>query len=667
MTLQERIAQMTFEEKVSLLTGSGSMSTTPVERLDIPSKSMADGPHGVRRDDRTGNCTYFPCLTALAATWDTDMARLYGEAMSADCTAHDVDMILGPGVNIKKNMLCGRNFEYFSEDPVLAGELCAEYVNGLQENGTAACVKHFAVNSQERDRCDISSELDERTLREIYLKAFEIAVKKADPVAIMCAYNKINSIWCSENRMLLTEILREDWGYQGMVVSDWGAVHDISRAVHAGLDLQMPKNGDIAAQLKAGLDCGRVTMEEIDLAVERVLRFSMKPRAEKRPYDRQAQHDAVRAIATAGTVLMKNDNGALPLTRYKKIGVIGEFAKNALIGGQGSAEVYPDAPWIDSPLEQLEKALPNTEICYKEWFKRREFPDIMQWPLLGEYHQFMSDKEAIVIFTGSMESEDTEKFDRRTAQLNYQYEMFIEEAHKVGKKVIVVLQSGGVIIPGRWKDWSDAIVEMWLGGEAAGAAIADVLSGTVNPSGRLPETFPCTERTDLDDPGDGLKVEYRERLDVGYRYYDKHPEQIVYPFGHGLSYTTFAYKNARAGIHGETLTVSVDVENTGDRDGAEVVQLYVNDPISTVTKPVQELKAFKRVFVKAGETATVEMTLPVSDLAYYNIMLHQWVTEPGKYILRLGASSRDIRQTVAVVYDAEPEYTMQRVGEDMIG
>lgn len=666
MNLKKIIEKMTFEEKATILTGAENMKTVAFEHLEIPEKKLADGPHGVRRDFKQGDCVSLPCLTALAASWDTDIAELYGETVAVDCIENNIDMILGPGVNIKRDMLCGRNFEYFSEDPVLAGEMSAAYINGVQKNGISACLKHFAVNNQERDRCDLSVEIDERTLREIYLKAFEIAVKKSNPDSVMCAYNKVNSVWCSENRMLLTEILKNEWGFKGFVVSDWGAVQNINKAVSAGLDLQMPKNSEIAKQLSAGVENNEITMEQIDGAVERVLSFALKPKAEKRVYDRQNQHDKARRIAEAGIVLLKNED-ALPLNKYKRIAVVGEFADKPLIGGQGSAEVYPDKKYVASPLEELKKLLPDTEIKYKECFTKKAFPEDMQWPHLGEYFDFIYDSEVVVVFTGSMESEDTEKFDRRTAQLNPQYEMFIEEAINIGKKVIVVLQSGGVIIPGRWSEGTAAIVEMWLGGEGAGEAIADVLSGRVSPSGKLPETFPIHERTDLGYPGDGLKVEYREKSDVGYRYYDKHINEIVYPFGHGLSYTKFEYRDCKACLENDELLVSLSVENTGAFDGAEVVQVYINDPISTATRPIKELKAFKKVFVRKGETERVEIKIPMSDLGYYNICLHKWVTEPGKYNILIGSSSQDIRAALSVVYEKEAEYTIKRIGQDMIG
>lgn len=667
MDIKNIISKMTFEEKVSLLTGSESMNTAEVERLNIPSKAFADGPHGIRIENREGNCTCMPCLTALAASWDVKMAELYGETLADECTEHNIDMILGPGVNIKRNMVCGRNFEYFSEDPVLAGEMSAAYINGVQKNGVAACLKHFAANNQERDRGDVSSEVDERTLREIYLKVFEIAVKKADPCSIMCAYNKINSIWCSENRMILSEILRDEWNYNGFVVSDWGAVQDIVKATAAGLDLQMPQNNDIENQLEAGIQNGDISMDEIDRAAERVLRFALKPKATKKKYDREHQHANAQKIAAAGIVLIKNEDNALPLDKYKKIAIVGEMAASPLVSGQGSAEVYPASEWIDSPIEKLKAALPYTEITYGEWLKKREFSAEMLWPKLGEYNEFIKDAEAVVIFAGSMESEDTEMFDRRTAQLCTHYEMFINAAADAGKKVVVVLQSGGVILPGKWSEKALAVVEMWLGGEGAGGAVADVLSGKINPSGKLPETFPTGERYDLDYPGDGFKVEYKEKLNVGYRYYDKHTNEIGYPFGHGLSYTEFEYKDCKAVLSDDKLKISLIVENTGKYDGAEIVQVYINDPVSTVTKPIKELKAFKKVFVKSSESECVEMNIPMEELGYYNIMLHKWVTEPGTYNILIGSSSQDIRITESVMYDKKSEYTMKRIGADMIG
>ena len=364
-TIEAIVQQMTFEEKASLLTGDANMLTHAVERLGIPALNLADGPHGTRLAPEK-NCTHFPNLCNLGSCWSTENAKKMGRALADECIHHDIHMLLGPGINIKRHILCGRNFEYLSEDPVLAGELAAAYINGLQEGGVSASLKHFAVNSQEKYREALSAEIDERTLREIYLRGFEIAVKKSNPDTVMCAYNKINAVWCSENKHLLTEILKDEWSYDGVVVSDWGAVHDISRAVAAGLDLQMPRNGHIVEQLKDGLEKGKVTMEDIDNAVRRMLHLLYRRSPKPIEYDRDRQHEIAREIAADGVVLLKNKDAILPLTeeKYKKIAVVGEYAVSPLIGGQGSAEVLQSPEYTDSPLAELQKRLPGVEIQY---------------------------------------------------------------------------------------------------------------------------------------------------------------------------------------------------------------------------------------------------------------------------------------------------------------
>ncbi len=665
MEIRKIIQDMTLEEKVNLLTGSGNMSTYSVERLGIGTKTFADGPHGVRTEREQGNCTCFPCESSLAATWDVELSKQYGAAIADECIEHGIDMILAPGVNLKRNMLCGRNFEYFSEDPVLAGEMAAAYIGGVQGKGIGTSLKHLAACNQEQGRTNKSMEIDERTLRELYLKPFEIAIKKSQPTSVMCSYNKINAIWCSENRFILTDVLRDEWNFEGFVVSDWGAVQDTRRALCAGLDLAMPHNANMQ-QIAEAVDNGEIPMEVLDQAVERMLKFILTPKAEKVPYDRAKQHRIAQKIAAEGIVLLKNENHVLPLTGYKKIAVIGEFAKEALIGGQGSAEVYPDKEWIDSPLEELVKAMPEADIKYWELYKKREFSSEMLWPKLGELNQFISDTDVVIFFAGSMESEDTETFERRSALLNPNYDMFIREACDSGKKVVVVLQSGSVITDSDWNR-ADAVVEMWLGGEGAGKAIADVLTGKVNPSGKLAETFAKRERYDLEYRGDGEKVEYKERAEVGYRYYDKHPDKINYPFGHGLSYTKFEYQNCKVEYVNHEIKITLEVKNVGELDGAEVVQVYVNDPVTTVTKPEKELKAFKKVFVKSGTSEKVEFLIPDSELAYYNVMLRRWLTEPGKYNLLIGSSSQDIRVKESFICDAKVPYTMTRISKDMIG
>lgn len=668
MNIKELVKEMTFHEKASFLTGSGSMETFPVERLGIPSKKFADGPHGIRLE-QDDNCTLFPNLCSVGSSWDTEITEKLGEALGHDCIEHDIDMILAPGINIKKHILCGRNFEYISEDPVVSGEMGAAYINGVQKTGVGTSLKHYALNSQEKHRTVISSEADERTMREIYLKGFEIAVKKSNPTSVMCAYNKVNSIWCGENKYLLTDVLKDAWKYDGFVVSDWGAVHDIVKSVKSGLDLQMPSNPNIEEELKKGLDEGKITMAEIDKAVENLLKFVLKEKPKKLPYDRDKQHKIAHAAAVAGTVLLKNDNNVLPLTnkKYKKIAVVGEYAKNPLIFGQGSAEVYPKDEYIDSPLECLKENLENVEIKYYEGYKKSEYSDKMIWCRMDEYYKFIEDCDAVVLFLGSMVSEDTETFDRMSARLNNNFDFFINGALNMKKKTAVVIQSGGALILEDWHKKVDSIVEMFLGGEAAGGAIADILTGKVNPSGKLAETFPNQMRKDLEYPGDGIKVSYDEKLQVGYRYYDKHPEEITFPFGHGLSYTEFSYSDLSLKTDGENISVSFNLKNTGDTDGAEVVQIYIGDVVSTCTRPIKELKAFKKVFLKADETKKIDISIPIEDLGYYNIMLRDFAVEDGAYKIYVASSSQDIRLCGQIEINGKTPYTTAGSGGDMIG
>lgn len=669
MDVKDIIKEMTLEEKSLFLTGSTSMETANIERLDIPVRRFADGPHGIRFSDRTSNATMFPALCCLGATWDENTAKLVGEGIGNDCVHHSINMILGPGVNIKKNILCGRNFEYISEDPVLTGELAAAYVNGVESKGVATSVKHFAANNQELYRETVSAEIDERTLREIYLKAFEIVVKKSNPASIMCAYNKVNSIWCSENAFLLTEVLRNEWGYKGFVVSDWGAVHDVCRAISAGLDLEMPCNQNIVKQITSGIKQGKIDIEHIDRAIERVLEFVMNSNLEETHYDRQSQHMIAEKVAEQGITLLKNDENTLPVTadKYKTIAVIGELATAPNVNGQGSAEVYPEKEYIDSPLKKMREEMPEITFKHLALFEKYAIPNTMIWSKTSEFCNFIEDSELVIFFLGTMLVEETEMFDRSTAKLNPHYKKFIDLALEQKKKVAVVLQTGSAVILDDWADKIDSLIEMWLGGEAAGGAIAKVLSGKINPSGKLPETFPKVARKDFEYPGNGLRVDYNEKLNVGYRYYDQFPDEIRYPFGHGLSYTSFEYKKCKVVLENDIINISVTVKNTGKYDGAEVVQVYVGDKEATVKRPVKELKAFKKVFIKSGETKTVNFEIPVSDISYYNTMLHDWVVENGEYTVYIGSSSQDIRIKSEFLYEGEMPYSMQKIKNSMIG
>lgn len=667
----EMLNTLSLEEKAGLLTGYGPMGTMPVERFGIPAKIMSDGPHGVRFDHPAGeNSTHFPNLCALSSSWDKTAAYRMGEALGKECRHHKKDMLLGPGVNIKRHILCGRNFEYLSEDPVLAGELAAAYIRGLQGEGVSACLKHLAVNNQEKNRDRINVEVDERTLREIYLKPFQIAVQKGKPDAVMCAYNKLEAIWCSENPFLLTQVLRKEWGFEGLVVSDWGAVHHSVRAIKAGMDLIMPRRGTLYEEIRRGIADKTLSEEALDRAAGRVLEWAGRQKAAQQPsdYDRARQHEAAVRIARESMVLLKNERQALPLAASKdqKIAVIGEYALHPLTGGQGSAEVYPDQEYIDSPLEELKAALPDTEIRYLELYRKAAMPERMLWPKLGDFKKFVEDCSAVVFFAGEMESESTENFDRRSAQINPNIDFFIDAACDLNKKVIVVLQSGGALILGDWRERVDAVVQMWLAGEGAGRAVSDILTGRVNPCGKLAETFPKKQRSDVDF-GDEMRVKYREGLEVGYRYYDRHPEEIAFPFGHGLSYTDFGYADGAVWVEGETLKIRLKVTNLGSRAGAEVVQVYAGQCAPVASRPVKELKAFEKVFLEAGGSRELAMEIPVKELGYYNTMLHDWVAESDTYRISVGASSRDIRLEQKIRIENEMPYSLQRTGEVMVG
>jgi len=664
MKIKEILSKLTFDEKLSLITGADMMTTKAIEKYEIPSKRMADGPNGVRITEEE-NCTQFPGVCTLASSWSTDSAKKMGEGLANDCIKHGIDMLLAPGINIKRHILCGRNFEYFSEDPVLAGELSAAYINGVEEQGIGTSLKHLAVNSQEKNRTLLNADIDERTMREIYLKGFEIAVNKSKPSSVMCAYNKVNALWCSENRQLLTEILKDEWGYDGLVISDWGAVHDATRAIKAGIDLDMPCDEFLFDTIKRDYDAGKISIEDIDRAVTKVIEFALKPKAEKRDYDRDLQHKLATEVARDGIVLLKNDDNVLPITpeKYKRITVFGEYAVNPLTCGMGSAEVYAKKEYIDNPLEELKKRLPGIEVKYEELYKKGAFPEIAPWLGSSHFHEYTKESDLVILFVGSMLCEDTENFDRQSAYLNEVQTRFIENVVETGKKAVVVLQNGGALILDKWTNDVSAICEMWLGGEGAGGAIADVLCGIVNPSGKLPETFPNKMRTDLEYPGKELVLEYNEKLDVGYRYYDKHPDEIMYPFGHGLSYTNFEYRGIVANVLENEIEISLTVKNVGDYDGSEVVQIYVGDPVSVVKKPIKELKAFKKIFIKKGEEQKISFRLEKSAFAYYNTSLHSWVVENGIYDIYAGASSQDIRLTTSVQIDDYMPYTMQRMHE----
>jgi len=666
---EDFVKEMTLEEKVSLLSGVASMDIASVERLGIHGITMADGPHGVRIEAAPEeDCTCFPCLAALGASWNREAAYAMGAAIAEDCIHHGKGMILGPGVNMKRIDLCGRNFEYFSEDPVLSGELAAAYISGVQSKGIGTSLKHYAVNNQEIDRLFVNVELDERTLREVYLKPFEIAVKKGKPASLMCALNKVNGVLCSENKFLLSDILREEWGFEGFVMSDWGCVKDVGKAVEAGLDLSMPYRDGYIDSMKKALEAGTVTMEAIDRSAVRIIDFLIHHQPAIIGYDRERQHEIAQQLAEESIVLLKNEQDILPLTagKHKKIVVIGEYAERPVIGGYSSSRVFVPEERIDSPLEKLRACLPDVEIEYIQLYSMHEFPERSPHNSLNDL-KAIEDADAIVMFAGRQKSVETEGTDRVTSHIDPYYEFFLNRIYLRNKNIILVLQSGSAVLPLNWQNKVKGIVMMWHGGEAAGAAIANVLCGKVNPSGKLSETFPLKTRTDLDYPGDGYKVCYDEKWAIGYRYYDRHPDEAWFPFGYGLSYTSFVYRDLVVEETENGFCITCKVKNTGSVAGKEVVQLYISDRISTVSKPEKELKDFVKVQLEPGEEKKVTFSVKDEQLSYYNLSLKKWIVEPGTYDLLVGASSRDIRLQGTYVYDKGCEYTLNYTAEEIMG
>ncbi len=661
MEIREIIEQMTLEEKALILTGTDSRVLNGVERLGVPTKEIIDGPQGVRVE-KEDNATAFPAPVSIASSWNKETARRVGEALAADCIKQNCDMLLAPGINIKRFANCGRNFEYFSEDPIVAGVLSGEYIKGLESKGVGTSLKHYALNNQERNRLRTSVEVDLRTMNELYLKPFRIAIEKGKPTSIMCSYNKIHSIWAAENEYLLTKTLRDRFGYEGFVVSDWGAVHDICRSLEAGLDLQMPRNAEIASQIKKGLEEGRLSEETLDRAVENMLRFLLKPKAKDEGYNRDRQHEIARQAAEEGIVVLKNEN-VLPILprKVKKIAVVGEYAVRPIFVGQGSVEVYPEDEYVSTPLEALKKAFGDeVEVEYHDFhIKMSELSEKMIWGQVGKWHRVAEESDAVIIFTGSLTAEDSEQYDRTSLYYRPEFNFVIEHIARHNPNTVVVSEAGGVMIPGDWLEDVGAYLHMWTAGEACGEAIANILTGKVNPSGKLTETFPKRPRTDIDN-GDRYKVCYREGMDVGYRYYDKHPDEILYPFGFGLSYTRFEYSGFTVAEEDGRIIAEVDIKNAGEYDGAEAVQLYFAKEKSIVSRPIKELLGFEKVFVKKGETERVRIEVKTSELAYFNQMLDDFVVESGEYRFMIAASSQDIKDTKALYIEGDNRYTIDK-------
>lgn len=661
----EILQKMTLEEKASLCSGMDYWHTAPVTHVGIPSIMLTDGPHGIRKrvEDKTSKeekmslkgvpAICYPTACATSCSWDPDLIYKMGEALGEECLKEKVSVLLGPGTNIKRSPLCGRNFEYFSEDPYLAGEMSAAFINGVQSKGIGTSIKHFAANSQETRRMTVNTVVDERTLREIYLPAFETAVKKAQPWTIMAAYNRLNGTYCAENKWLLTDVLRNEWGYEGIVVTDWGAENDRVAGLLAGQELEMPSsNGAGNQQIVAAVKRGLVEESYLDELVDRLIDMAIKGDAVRGDYtyDAEAHHKLAREIAGQCMVLMKNDGNLLPLSKKAKITVIGEMAKKPRYQGAGSSLINPIQ--IDSAFETLVKM--GVEFQYAPGYSTSKKNKTSDDAFIAEAVSKAKGAETVLVFIGLTDAFETEGNDRKHMRIPPLHDRLVNEVLKVNKNVVVVL-SGGSAVEMPWADEVPAILNEFLTGQASGSAVCDVLFGDVNPSGKLSESYPYK----LEDnssanyfPGTPVSVEYRESIYVGYRYYDTAQKAVRFPFGHGLSYTTFAYSDVKLSAKKikdtDTLTVSFKIKNTGARDGAEVAEIYVCDKESTIYRPAKELKGFKKVFLKAGEEQEVSVTLDKRAFAYYNVNIHDWHVETGAFDILVGASSRDIRLNATV-------------------
>jgi beta-glucosidase len=652
-------SELTVEQQAALTSGAGLWQTKPIESAAVPALVLTDGPHGVRlaagaRDMLTGRkATCFPPAVATASTWDPGLLRRMGEALGDEARSMGVAVLLGPGINLKRSPLGGRDFEYFSEDPLLTGVLATEWVRGLQSRGVGASLKHFAVNSQETDRMRISADVDVRTLREMYLRAFQRVVTQARPWTVMAAYNKINGVYATQSSWLLTEVLRGEWGFDGLVMSDWGAVADRCAAVAAGLDLAMPGPADSGdAELVAAVRGGRLDPALLATAAGRMLAL-VERAASRQPgeFDVDAHHELAREIAGRAVVLLKNEGGLLPLREEgQSVAVLGEFARTPRYQGGGSSEITPTR--LDDALSAITAAT-SAPVRFAPGYKvdgpLSRGAGGSDAALLAEAVELAAASDVALVFAGT--ARETEGADRDSIDLPAAHLELIERVAAVNPRTVVVLSNGAVVRTTPWDAAVPAVVEGWLLGQAGGSAIADVLFGRVNPSGRLAETIPlrlADHPSYLDFPGENGHVRYGEGIHVGYRGFDAREQEVAYPFGFGLSYTTFSYGQASAEATSTGIDVRIPVTNTGDRDGREVVQVYVSLPGSGVRRAPRELKAFASVAISAGQTVDVLLRIDRDDLAYWDTRLGRWVVEGGEYHCAVGASSRDLRSTALV-------------------
>ena len=685
--IQSLIAQMTLEEKAGLCSGLDFWHTKGIERLGIPSIMLTDGPHGLRKQQASADhlglfdsvpATCFPSAAGLASSWDRELIRKVGVALGEECQAEDVAMLLGPGANIKRSPLCGRNFEYFSEDPYLSSRLAASHIEGVQSQGVGTSLKHFAANNQEHRRMTGDSVLDERTLREIYLASFEQAVKEAQPWTVMCSYNKVNGTYASENEYLLTDILKDEWGHEGIVVSDWGAVNEREAGLAAGLELEMPSSGGAGdRKIVEAVRSGKLPEEKLDRAVERLLGLVFKAvdhKKEGASYDAEAHHALAREVARESMVLLKNEGGILPLRKGGTIAVIGELAAKPRYQGGGSSHIKP-TKLEDIREEIVKSAGDGSYVVYAQGYDLKS--DEPDEELTAKAKEAAAAADTAVIFAGLPDRYESEGFDRTHLRLPANQIALIQAVAEAQPNAVVVLSNGAPVeMP--WLGSVKGLLEAYLGGQALGGAIADLLFGDANPSGKLAETFPVRlehNPSQLNFPGEGDRVEYREGLFVGYRYYDAKAIEPLFPFGFGLSYTKFDYANLTIGKSAirddEEVTVTADVRNSGDRGGKEIVQLYVRDAQSSVIRPLKELKGFAKVDLRPGETKTVSFTLDKRSFAYYDTAHRDWRVETGDFEIAIGSSSRDLALSGSIFVEstaaAKPVYHRNSTIGDLMG
>lgn len=676
------IEKMTLEEKTAVLSGKNTWETRAVKRLEIPSIALSDGPHGIRKQAGAGDhlglnaslpATCFPTAATIANSWDEGLGEALGQALGEEAAAQGVDILLGPGLNIKRSPLCGRNFEYFSEDPYLAGKMAASYVRGIQSRGVHACPKHFAVNSQELRRMAMNAVVDERTLREIYLTGFEIAVKEGGARSIMTSYNQVNGTYANENKHLLQDILRGEWGFGGLVVTDWGGSNSHTAGVEAGSDLEMPSPGlDSARELAAAVLEGRLAEDDLDSCVDRLLEAVLTVKGEKktpRTFDQETHHLLARRAAAESAVLLKNQEKLLPLKAGTKVAVIGDFAVEPRYQGAGSSMVNP------IQVETMERVIGDSQLSVvgiSRGYERNGDPE----DILKKEAVDLAEKAEVVIYClGLNELGEAEGLDRSHMRIPQNQIDLLETLAKVNENIVGVI-SAGASIEMPWERNCRAILHGYLSGQAGASAMVDILTGEVNPSGRLSETYPIKyEDTPSfrNFPSTERNAEYREGIYVGYRYYDTSMVRVQYPFGFGLSYTEFSYSDLQVDEDGVTFTVA----NDGDCGGAEVTQLYIGLPEAAIFRPYKELKGFKKVFLKAKERKKVRIPFDDKTFRYWNCRTNKWETEGGNYLIMVGACVADIRlsgrlerkgTTGELPYDREqlPSYysgLIQQVGE----